>query len=77
MALNYTSIGFILVYHIIALYGLWNVQMNWIDIQSTLLMYFFTGFGILGLAHFLILYFCKIVKIILLPRIVTKYQSVK
>ena len=51
MALNYTSIGFILFYHIIALYGLWNVQMNWIDIQSTLLMYFFTGFGITAGYH--------------------------
>jgi len=46
MKLNYTSIGFILFFHSLALFGLVNFKINMIDIQMTLLMYFITGFGV-------------------------------
>ena len=44
--LNYTSIIFVSMYHIIALYGILNYTPTKFDIFLTLFMYAFTGFGI-------------------------------
>jgi len=51
MAINYTSISFVLFYHIVALYGIFYCNMTLNDINFTLFMYFFTGFGITAGYH--------------------------
>jgi stearoyl-CoA desaturase (delta-9 desaturase) len=45
-SINITSVSFILSYHFIAIYGLFNYQLTNIDIASTLVMSGITGIGI-------------------------------
>jgi stearoyl-CoA desaturase (delta-9 desaturase) len=51
MPINYTSVIFVLGYHIVAFYGLYNLQMTLNDFQCILFLYFFTGFGITAGYH--------------------------
>lgn len=51
MNINLTSITFVSLYHIVAIYGLTQLQFTKNDVYSTLFMYFFTGLGITAGYH--------------------------
>ena len=51
MNINLINITFISLYHIVAIYGLTQLQFTQNDLCSTLFMYFFTGFGITAGYH--------------------------